>query len=58
MKVATKVTAQQSPVAVAKLKLNLEVERDIVPMLPILNINHGVVLKVIIKEQATKLVEQ
>jgi hypothetical protein len=58
MKVATKVAAQQSPVAVAKFKLSFEVERVIVSMLPILDINHGVVLQVIMKEQAKKFVEQ
>jgi hypothetical protein len=58
MKVATKVAAQQSPVAVAKFKLNFEVERDIVSLLPILDINYGVVLQVIMKEQAKKSVEQ
>jgi hypothetical protein len=57
-KVVTKVAATQSPVAVAKFKLNFEIERDIYSLLPILDVNHGVVLQVVLKEQVKRMVEQ
>lgn len=57
IKVATKVAKHHAPVSIARFKLNFEVERDIVSMLSVVYINHGVVLQVFLKEQANKLVE-